>query len=749
MEATTSQQPVEYNSISQAEIEGTSMTPPAITENMIPPPQDKQFHSTPETSPTLRISKLTPMHRLRHDNSQIEFAAIESSPSDLEALESQFLTVHQKEVRERQQRECSAIFPDIMSSSKQRPRVKGQLQSRLSLNSRRTPEKYNVADETTSPSLPSMDVMMDAFTESSPTPKPGRHATSDPLQQNGPPSSPPISNYSAKISQILKTPPSLEESIAQDQEIITRQKVSTALTFAEKHGNEHAKITEKSSSNANVTYSSPQAISTQTNAFEIVNHEVEDQENLPEDGTCSSEIEIFMDAPSSLNRLGVGLSKSADQHFTSAEQESCSRGEVLHQTDPRISNKQDLSYSQDNGSTEDQEERPAAIVLNDDEQISAQIAIDMERALSQATQDSSKSPQVPSPNNDGKKKRNLSSISPSSSIKKQKTDKGVHVVIERRVPTTLDQEILDCIVVAPQPIEDRHESSIVEAFKDEQLRKVSKVEPRPMSSLGLKRLSAPCEKESFVREESAQRSPMTPDKEQKHYSKSNNKRKFTSDVAPSSSSMDRRRSPRFRQVPCNNGRRAADHEEHASPRPSVEVPTTTMVGLPLKDKTVEFIEAMSALDGDPGSENEKQGFTQSFSHIDHDTRELAQIVQFPSMSSAMLRKSERADGGVTKLAPVYTPLSPPEVIMNSQTNPTSLAAASRLGVVVESPTETDIIPANDQEMPVSAETILDQLKILLRDAKHVRLTAGEGRDIMSAWIALGSELNEASSWSVG
>ncbi|ORY57141.1 Rap1-interacting factor 1 N terminal-domain-containing protein [Pseudomassariella vexata] len=55
--------------------------------------------------------------RLRHDDSQIQFAAIESSSPMHNAAEPQVLTDRQKEVRERQ-RENATLVPDIQSSGK-------------------------------------------------------------------------------------------------------------------------------------------------------------------------------------------------------------------------------------------------------------------------------------------------------------------------------------------------------------------------------------------------------------------------------------------------------------------------------------------------------------------------------------------------------------------------------------------------------------------------------------------------------
>ena len=56
----------------------------------------------------------TPKSRLRHDNSQIQFAIVESSP--ITERDSQFLTEHQKEVRDRQKSSTALMFADIRSS---------------------------------------------------------------------------------------------------------------------------------------------------------------------------------------------------------------------------------------------------------------------------------------------------------------------------------------------------------------------------------------------------------------------------------------------------------------------------------------------------------------------------------------------------------------------------------------------------------------------------------------------------------
>ena len=125
---------------------------------------------TPEPSPRTKRIKLanraTP--RLRHDNSQIEFAPIDSSPSLLGAIDSQLLTDRQKEVKERQNREAAAIFPDLKSTPKATPSAHKET-PRLQLSQRDRVEASGGAKELISPTLPPTDKMT-PFLGSSPTP---------------------------------------------------------------------------------------------------------------------------------------------------------------------------------------------------------------------------------------------------------------------------------------------------------------------------------------------------------------------------------------------------------------------------------------------------------------------------------------------------------------------------------------------------------------------------------------------------
>lgn len=82
-------------------------------------PRKRVREETPEVG-SRKACKRTGKASLRHDDSQIQFAPIESSPLAEQVLDSQVLTERQKEVRERQHAEAAAMFADIRSSPRQK-----------------------------------------------------------------------------------------------------------------------------------------------------------------------------------------------------------------------------------------------------------------------------------------------------------------------------------------------------------------------------------------------------------------------------------------------------------------------------------------------------------------------------------------------------------------------------------------------------------------------------------------------------
>ncbi|KAL9638386.1 MAG: hypothetical protein Q9204_001517 [Flavoplaca sp. TL-2023a] len=132
------------------------------------------FRKTASHSPNASSARVlrrkpesTPKARLRHDDSQVEFAAIDSSPLNPEADETQHLTDHQKEIRERQENDAP-MFSDIRSIRKTPQSAERPLE--FILHTRTTSDKPLDVDAEPSPTFPPGDATMNEFLGSSPTP---------------------------------------------------------------------------------------------------------------------------------------------------------------------------------------------------------------------------------------------------------------------------------------------------------------------------------------------------------------------------------------------------------------------------------------------------------------------------------------------------------------------------------------------------------------------------------------------------
>ncbi|KAL2403241.1 hypothetical protein ABEF93_008077 [Exophiala dermatitidis] len=121
--------------------------------------------------------------RSRHDDSQVQFVAIASSPPSRDEPESQFLTAHQKEVRERQRSEPAVVFPDLRSS----PRHHSKSQSQSDCEFAR--KAASLVERPSTPTLPTNHDQGEPEIVASPTPR-ARHSTKQ-ITDIEVPSSPP------------------------------------------------------------------------------------------------------------------------------------------------------------------------------------------------------------------------------------------------------------------------------------------------------------------------------------------------------------------------------------------------------------------------------------------------------------------------------------------------------------------------------------------------------------------------------
>lgn len=132
---------------------------------------------SPRRKPAAAANQHNSTPRLRHDDSQVHFAAIEPSSAIGSPLESQVLTERQKEVRDRQ-RENAALFPEVQSS----PGVKPQDFDRQTL-----PVDTRPRQTTT----PEPERGFDDYVSSTPTPRRGQMMVMLEHDMTDPPSSPP------------------------------------------------------------------------------------------------------------------------------------------------------------------------------------------------------------------------------------------------------------------------------------------------------------------------------------------------------------------------------------------------------------------------------------------------------------------------------------------------------------------------------------------------------------------------------
>jgi len=182
-------------SISGAELSPYSraktFTPQVIIEMPRTVSVKRLREETPESGKRKSKKRNSTPSRLRHDDSQVQFEAIESSPIADTILDSQLLTERQKEVKERQQAEA-AMFPDIRSSPRPKSAQK-RASSSVELPLHRSSSKSRSGDspraerQTTPTIAPQAEY--DEYVNSSPTPTRALHSQGENAEE--PPSSPP------------------------------------------------------------------------------------------------------------------------------------------------------------------------------------------------------------------------------------------------------------------------------------------------------------------------------------------------------------------------------------------------------------------------------------------------------------------------------------------------------------------------------------------------------------------------------
>ncbi|OQV01108.1 hypothetical protein CLAIMM_06515 [Cladophialophora immunda] len=155
------------------------------------------------SSPERRTSR----PRLRYDDSQVHFVPIDSSPTCGPDSDSQCLTEHQKEVRDRQRSEPAVVFPDLRSSPRPHSRAQSVSNCGIARKAAALPQR---------PSTPTLPTGHDQEPEipASPTPR-ARHVT-DHIGDIDVPSSPPSIPGNRNGGEITSSP---QQVVAQDGQI--------------------------------------------------------------------------------------------------------------------------------------------------------------------------------------------------------------------------------------------------------------------------------------------------------------------------------------------------------------------------------------------------------------------------------------------------------------------------------------------------------------------------------------------------
>ncbi|KZL70588.1 telomere length regulator protein [Colletotrichum incanum] len=144
----------------------------------------KKLDNTPRRTRS-RGRRSTATARLRHDDSQIQFAPIEKSPLNPAVNpESQVLTERQKEIRERQ-KGTAALYPDMRSSPQAQPQENTSVEAKSAVSDN--------GPETPKDVTPKRNARYEDFVSSTPTPRRGQALAMADNDQDmtDPPSSPP------------------------------------------------------------------------------------------------------------------------------------------------------------------------------------------------------------------------------------------------------------------------------------------------------------------------------------------------------------------------------------------------------------------------------------------------------------------------------------------------------------------------------------------------------------------------------
>ena len=387
-----------------------------------------------------REPRSTPKGRLRHDDSQIQFAAIDSSPPTGTIVESQHLTDHQKEVKERQEEGAAVTFPDIRSSPR-RSRSAERLPE-LVLHRKQASSRPLDADAEPSPTFPPGDMTMNEFLGSSPTPQSSRKASAE-HQVNDNQTSSPLSVPQSKPLPGKLGDPHVTASIEGAVENVEDSNVLDGNPLSD-HILSDTRLLSSNSRGARPAPADGISINIEQRATEVPTSDSEDFVDAPvhptvhEAAATKADSDIAMKAARDVN---LSTEVVHEQPVT-PQARKYHRPECTVITCPGSNSVVNVGHSTP---------YRAPITPTEDEQAREQLLRDLEEASSQGdSQVSRRRPSLSSPSEASRKRKlNLTGkTKPRKTAKRQGSFVSCEIVVENRKP---DPNNDDCIIIDDRP----------------------------------------------------------------------------------------------------------------------------------------------------------------------------------------------------------------------------------------------------------------------------------------------------------
>lgn len=421
-------------------------------------------------SPKEQSPKTTPKARLRHDDSQIQFAAIESSPLASDVPDSQILTDRQREVRERQNLEAAIMFPTLGSTPKPKIRERGEVSPKLILKGTQA-SRTEIDIDDSCPMLPAVDDILDEVFGSSPTPRTSRRNSDQRSFSSGPPSSP------LGRAQLEGEPyderPLPNDRLAQCEVEIEGEKLNED-EFASGIHTKASAAPLKMPNISDVTLQLPldksreRSLKHETRSFPPNNSDQGMTDINP-----PSDFDVFVDAPSGpLQTAEIDQEQRVEVSIASIHSQAISKPNdnlISHEIiqEPVTSYPPGNVFESDKGNVITSNEEEVGWVMDsfqgsersylpsEDEQIAAQLVSDLERASSQAEAEMNGNASTISQLGKASKKRKISTgkLGPSKKVKAPRPQ-VFQVVVESRKPEDADDNRIFVDVDEPSYLSD-------------------------------------------------------------------------------------------------------------------------------------------------------------------------------------------------------------------------------------------------------------------------------------------------------